>query len=76
MSVICPICKSPAQELPRTGHASHFRCKMHDDFKVADAVSAELRAEAYASAQWEIALQKAKQRTKPGEWPVIRASDF
>jgi len=76
MPVICPICKSPAQELPRAGDATGFRCVMHNNFKVADTVAGELRAEAYTTQQWEAALQKAKQRTKLGEWPVIRSSDF
>jgi len=26
--------------------------------------------------QWEAALAKAKQRTKPGEWPQITSYDF
>jgi hypothetical protein len=26
--------------------------------------------------QWEAALRKAKQRTKTGEWPVVKSSDF
>jgi hypothetical protein len=30
----------------------------------------------YTNAQWEAALRKAKQRTKAGEWPVIKSSDF
>jgi hypothetical protein len=39
-------------------------------------VFAEGRAKDYTNAQWEAALQKAKQRTKPEEWPVIKSSDF
>ena len=69
--LLCPICKSPAvQELDRTGDATAFDCATHGNFQVADTVFAEGRAKDYA------ALQKAKQRTKAEEWPVIKSSDF
>jgi hypothetical protein len=74
MPLLCPICKSPAQELPRTGDATAFRCVIHNNFKVADAVLR--RAEEYTRVQWEIALRKAKQRAEPGRSPVIRKGDF
>jgi hypothetical protein len=74
MPVICPICKSLAQQLPGTGDATAFRCVIHHDFKVADTVSE--RAEEYTRERWEIALRKAKERVKPGQWPVIRSRDF
>jgi hypothetical protein len=75
--LLCPICKSPAvQDLNRTGDAIGYACATHGNFKVADTVFAEGRAKDYTNAQWEAALQKAKQRTKPGEWPIIKSSDF
>ena len=75
--LLCPICKSPAvQELDRTGDATGFDCETHGNFKVADTVFGEGRAKDYTREQWEAALRKAKQRTKPGEWPVIKSSDF
>ena len=60
MPLVCPICKTPAQELPGTGEVTGFRCVIHNNFKVADAVLR--RAEEYTREQWEIALRKAKQR--------------
>ena len=42
MSLVCPICKSPAQELPHTGHATGFECPTHGKFKVADSIVADL----------------------------------
>jgi hypothetical protein len=73
MPFVCPICKSPAQQLPSIGEAA-FRCVIHNNFKVADAVLR--RAEEYTRVQWELALRKAKQRAEPGQWPVIRRGDF
>ena len=64
MPVVCPICKSLAQQLRGTGYATAFRCVVHNHFKVADTVSE--RAEVYTREQWEIALRKAKQRATPG----------
>ena len=40
MSLICPICKSPAQELPHAGHATGFECPTQGKFKVADTATA------------------------------------
>ena len=74
--LLCPICKSPAQELARTGDATGFHCATHDAFQVADTVFAEQRAKDYTREQWEAALRKAKQRTKPGKWPRIIRADF
>ncbi len=74
--LLCPICKSRAQELDRTGDATGFHCETHSAFKVANTVFAEQRSRNYSREQWEAALRKAKQRTKPGEWPVINSNDF
>ena len=76
MALLCPICKSVAQELDRAGDATGFDCETHGKFEVADTVFAERRVRNCTNAQWEAALRKAKQRTKPGEWPIIKSSDF
>jgi len=82
MTVVCPICKSSAQEVPRTGDATGFHCPTQGDFKVADAVFAEAKAKAkakdYTRDQWEAALDKAEQRAEPDEdeWPLIIVDDF
>ncbi len=76
MALVCPICKSPAQELDRVGDATGYHCATHGDFKVADTIFAEERAKDYTREQWEAALGKAKQRTKSGEWPVRTSYDF
>ena len=72
MPIICPICKSPAQELPRTGDATGFYCKTHGHFKVADAIAVD----EYTRAEWEAALRSAKHKAMEGEWPIIRPWDF
>ena len=80
MTLVCPICKSSAQELPRTGDATGYHCATHGDFKVADTVFAEAKAKDYTREQWEDALEKAEQRaeqrTEPDEWPLIITDDF
>ena len=73
MPLLCPICKSPAQQLPSID-ATAFRCVIHNNFKVADAVLR--RAEEYTRVQWETALRKAKERADLGKWPVIRKGDL
>jgi hypothetical protein len=65
-----------AQVLDRAGDATGYACATHDNFKVADTVFAERRVKDYNREQWEAALYKAEQRTRPGEWPVVRSSDF
>jgi predicted RNA-binding Zn-ribbon protein involved in translation (DUF1610 family) len=64
MTLVCPICKSSAQELPRTGDATAYHCPRHGNFKVADTVFAEAKAKDYTREQWEAALDKAKERTE------------
>lgn len=51
----CPICKSPAKELVRTGDATAFGCPTHGNFKVANTVFAEEGAEDYTREEWEAA---------------------
>jgi len=53
-----------------------YACATHGNFKVTDTVFAEQRAKDYTREQWEAALRKAKQRTKPDQWPVINSNDF
>ena len=75
--LLCPICKSPVvQELDRTGDATGYHCSTHSAFKVADTVFAEARAKDYTREEWEVALDKAKQRAEPDEWPLIIVDDF
>jgi hypothetical protein len=76
MTTVCPICNSSAQELPRAGDAGSFHCPTHGDFKVADTVFAEEGAEDYTREEWEAALDKAKQRAEPDDWPLIIVDDF
>jgi predicted RNA-binding Zn-ribbon protein involved in translation (DUF1610 family) len=76
MTTVCPICKSSAQELPRTGDATGFHCPTHGDFKVAHTVFAEAKAKSYTPEQWEDALEKAEERTEPDAWPLIITDDF
>jgi len=75
-TLVCPICNSSAQELPRTGDTTGYHCATHGDFKVADTVFAEAKAKDYSREQWEDALEKAEQRTEPDEWPLIITDDF
>ena len=48
----------------------------HGGFKVADTVCAEEGAKDYTREEWEAALDKAKQRAEPDEWPLIIVDDF
>jgi len=78
MTVVCPICKSSAQELPHTGDATALHCPTHGDFKVANTVFEEAEAKDYTREEWEAALDKAKQRAEPDddEWAVVTVDDF
>ena len=82
MTLVCPICKSSAQELQRTDDATGYHCATHGDFKVADSVFAEAKAKGYTREQWEVALEKAEERmaeermAEPDEWPLIITDDF
>ena len=78
MTVVCPVCKSSAQELPRTGDATDFQCPTHGAFKVAETVFAEAKTKRYTRDQWEAALDKAEQRAEPdeNELPLIIVDDF
>ena len=73
---VCPICKSSAQELPRTGTAEGYHCETHGDFRVADTVFPVAKAKNYTREQWEAALDNAEQRAEPDQWPLIVVDDF
>ena len=72
MPLDCPICNSPALDLPHTGDATGFHCPIHGKFKVADTIVFD----GYTRQQWELALKKAQLRTKQGDWPIVRSGDF
>jgi hypothetical protein len=72
----CPICKSEAKSLPRSGDHNGFDCVQHGKFKVNGTV---LVIETYMNAgreKWEAALKRAKEKAAPGEWPLITSYDF
>jgi hypothetical protein len=73
MTLLCPICKFPAQEFPRSGDATSFYCTTHGHFKVADSIAVD---DYYTRAEWEVALRAPKYKAMEGEWPVIRPGDF
>jgi sarcosine oxidase delta subunit len=81
MTLLCPICKSPAQEVSRTGDAIGYHCATHGNFKVADTVFAEAKTKGYTREQWEDALRMAEERmaepdAEPDEGPLIITDDF
>jgi hypothetical protein len=62
MALVCPICKSSTQDLPRTGDARGFYSTIHGHFKVAEASLLNY----YTRAEWEVALRAAKLCTTDG----------
>jgi hypothetical protein len=76
LMTVCPICKSSAQELPRTATAAGYHCETHGDFRVADAVFTEAKAKDFTREEWEAALNMAEQRAEPDQWPLIIVDDF
>ena len=75
LTIVCPICKTSAQELPARD-ATAFHCPTHGDFKVANTVLA--KAKDFTRDQWEAALDKAEERAEPDEdeLPLIIVDDF
>jgi hypothetical protein len=73
-TVICPICKSKAKPLDIIGDWHGFDCPQHSKLKVAG-TAMETRKDCEA-AQWEAALKRARARTAPSEWPLIKDEDF
>jgi len=61
MALVCPICKSPAQKLPRTGDATGFYCTSHGHFKVAATISVD---DYYTRTEWETARAQSTRRWK------------
>lgn len=77
LMTICPICKSEAESLPRTGYHEAYDCPNDGKFKVGGTVLVDNNSGRNATrTQWEAALKKAKARAKPGEWPLIETYDF
>jgi hypothetical protein len=76
MTTSCPICRSEAAALDKTGDADGFDCHEHGKFKVASSVFAQASTKSASREQWEAALKRAKTR-QPGAWaPVILTDDF
>lgn len=71
---VCPICQSETKPLDRTGDAEGFDCPQHGTFKVGG-TALSTKSEA-SREQWEAALKKTKDRTRPDLWPVITTQDF
>jgi hypothetical protein len=70
----CPICGSDAEEIEKgMGDFITLRCPKDDEFQFSRTISAEQPRNAK---QWELALVRARQRTKPGERPKILTYDF
>jgi hypothetical protein len=74
---ICPICELEVAALDKTGDADGFDCPLHSKFKVASSVFADaISGKNPARDEWETALEKATARTRPGDWPLIKTTDF
>lgn len=72
----CPICKVKTKPLDKVGDADGFDCPNHGKFKVGGTIwSVPAKANASREA-WEAALKRARERTKPGEWPAIHSNDL
>lgn len=72
---ICPICQSKSEALDKTGDHEGFDCPQHGKFKVHGTVLAVNPNHPANREQWEAALNKAKARAEPGEWPIILIYD-
>ena len=68
MPLVCPICQISGAAASE--YATAFRCVIHHNFKVADAVWRD--TEECTREQWEIALRKARQSKdqNPGNGPL------
>jgi hypothetical protein len=73
MTLVSPICKSPAAELRHAGDAIGFYCTIHGHSKIANTVALD---DYYTRPEWEVALRAAKHKAMEGEWPVIWPGDF
>jgi hypothetical protein len=71
----CPICKTPAELLPKLGDAEGFQCPVHERFRVSGTVL-EIPALRNASERkWEKAWKRAKAR-QSDMIAMIRSGDF
>lgn len=70
----CPICGSTAKPLDKVGDADGFDCPKHGKFKVSGTAMSTKKDR--PPKEWEAALDRAKKRTKPGEWPAICDADI
>jgi hypothetical protein len=73
---ICPICKSEAKLLDRTGDATGYECAEHGRFRLAGTIFAiPVQIDALRE-KWEAALKRARER-QPNEWaPLTESTDF
>jgi hypothetical protein len=62
MPLVCPICNSPALDLPRISDATGFHCPIDGKFKVADTIVPE----DYTRQQWEIAAKESTATNEAG----------
>jgi hypothetical protein len=70
----CPICGSDAEQIEKgMGDFITLRCPNHGEFQFSYTIIVEPPRNAK---QWELALVRARQRTKPGERPKILIYDF
>jgi hypothetical protein len=60
------------------GDAEGFDCPKHGKFKVAGTVFvlASAGPQTAGREKWEAAFKKAKEKAKPGSWPLITTYDF
>jgi hypothetical protein len=71
---VCPICGLNAGELPKTGDSEGYDCPRHGRFKVSGTVLGSTLSKSVG--QWEAALQRAKDRAKVGDLPILTTNDF
>ena len=63
----CPICDAECATVEITGDAEGYDCARHGKFKVSRTV---LAVEASKTrGEWDAALERAKGRASPDEWP-------
>jgi hypothetical protein len=76
ITTTCPICKSEATALDKTGDADGFDCQSDGKFKVSGTVLATPSLMEASQQEWAAALRRAQSR-QPNEWaPCVLATDF
>jgi hypothetical protein len=73
---ICPICKSEAKLLDRTGEATGYDCPEHGRFKVSGTILAIPAKRGVSRERWQAALRRAKQRDPTAWATLITSYDF